>query len=87
MVVEGKTDEKIFHIFSKILGKPINLRATKFIPVGDKRQAEQFSPVLTYAASSKNVLIILDNDKEKPDEIKKKILQREDNYRKKIGVS
>ena len=87
VVVEGKTDEKIFHIFSKILGKPINLRATKFIPVGDKRQAEQFSPVLTYAASSKKVLIILDNDKEKPDEIKKKILQREDNYRKKIGVS
>lgn len=87
VVVEGKTDEKVFQIFSKIIDKPINLRSTKFIPVGDKRQAKQFSPILTYAASNKNILIILDNDKEKPEQIKQKILQREKAYREKIGVS
>ncbi len=87
VVVEGKTDEKIFQIFSNIIDKPINQRSTKFIPVGDKRQAEQFTPILTYAASNKNVLIILDNDKETPEQIKQKVLQREENYRQKIGIS
>ncbi len=87
VVVEGKTDEKVFQIFSNIIDKPINLRSTKFIPVGDKRQAEQFTPILTYAASNKKILIILDNDKETPEQIKQKVLQREDNYRQKIGIS
>lgn len=87
VVVEGKTDEAVFQKFSQILEKPIDNRATKFIPVGDKRQVEKFSPVLTYAASGKKILIILDNDNEKPIEIQKKILEREKGYRNQIGIT
>jgi len=87
VVVEGKTDEAVFQKFSQILEKPIDNRATKFIPVGDKRQVEKFSPVLTYAASGKKILIIFDNDNEKPIEIQKKILEREKGYRNQIGIT
>jgi len=87
VVVEGKTDEAVFKKFSQILEKPIDNRAAKFIPVGDKRQVEKFSPVLTYAASGKKILIVLDNDNEKPIEIQKKILEREKGYRNQIGIT
>lgn len=86
VMVEGKTDELVIKEFAKIMGKSIDDRKVMFIPIGDKKKAEQFSPILTYALSGKKSLIILDNDNEKPDDVKNKVLSYEKNYRKQIGI-
>jgi len=86
VMVEGKTDEEVFKAFSSTLGKPIDSRITQFIPIGNKRMAEQFSPILTYALSGKKSVIILDNDKEAPTDIIKKVMKNEENFRDQIGI-
>lgn len=87
VMVEGKTDELVIKEFSKLLGNKIDDRKIHFIPIGDKKRVEQFSPILTYALSGKKIVIILDNDDEKPDDIWEKILNHERVYRNLAGIS
>jgi len=85
VTVEGKTDEKIFKIFANTLGKPIDLKLVKFIPVGNKRDAKRFTPVLRYTVAKK-LIIILDNDDQDPEQLKQSIQSQESEYKKKIGL-
>jgi hypothetical protein len=52
--------------------------------VGNKHDVKHFSPILAYALSNKKCLIILDNDKSKPEDVKNSILNIKKNYREKI---
>jgi len=85
VTVEGKTDEKIFKIFANTLGKPIDLKLVKFIPVGNKKDAKRFTPVLRYTIAKK-LIIILDNDDQDPEQLKQSIQSQESEYKKKIGL-
>lgn len=85
-IVEGKADKEILLSFSKILGMPVNPRATRIIPVGDRIKAENYIPILLFTVIGKKCLIVLDNDDKDPTEIKNKILRREIEYKKSVGA-
>ena len=48
-------------------------KLVKFLPVGNKTDAERFSPILKYAMAKK-LFIILDNDNQNPAEIKQNLI-------------
>ena len=85
VAVEGKTDIEILKIFGYKLGIPFDEKTTLFVPVGNKDDAERFTPVLKYAVS-KRTFIILDNDYQNPSELKQSIKSKEKEYMKKIGL-
>jgi predicted ATP-dependent endonuclease of OLD family len=82
VMVEGKTDEHIIKIWSKNLGKHVDDKSVMYIPIGNKKKVEQFSPILTYALSGKNAIIILDNDDEDPEDIKNRVLAHAQTFKK-----
>ena len=83
-MVEGRTDENVLRSFSRTLGSPIDNKLTCFIIIGNKHDVKHLSPILAYALSNKKCLIILDNDKSKPEDVKNSILNMQKNYREKI---
>lgn len=87
VMVEGKTDEKVLKAFAQILGKEINEKSVLFLPIGDKKRVEQFSPILTYALSGKNSIIILDNDNDKPEDVKKRVVKHSKKFQENSEIS
>jgi predicted ATP-dependent endonuclease of OLD family len=85
-MVEGKTDEKVLSSFSRVLGSPIDQKMTRILVGGGKSDAKNFSPILTFAVSNKECIIVLDNDGGKPKDVKDSILNIERNYRAKIDL-
>lgn len=84
VVVEGKTDEKILQAFASTLN--IRLDTSLIIPFGNKGDVERYVPVFAYTLSGKKCLILLDNDRKSPEEMKAKILSKESIYKKNIGA-
>jgi hypothetical protein len=85
VVVEGKSDGPIIRTLSKKVGNPIDERNIRFIPLGDRNHVEKYSPILAYTLSNKKCLIILDNDNKNPKDTIRDIIQKEGEFRKKIG--
>ena len=86
VLVEGKTDEHVIKIWGDTLGNNVDDNSVMYIPIGDKKKVEQFSPILTYALSGKNTVIVLDNDNEKPEDVKKKVLAHANTFKKSSGI-
>jgi predicted ATP-dependent endonuclease of OLD family len=82
VMVEGKADELVIKEFAKILDRKPDTKSVFFIPIGNKNKVEQFGPILTYALSGKNSIIILDNDNEDPEEVKQKVLNHAKTFQK-----
>jgi predicted ATPase len=85
VVVEGKSDEPIIRTLSIKVGTPIDERTISFIPLGDRSHIEKYSPILAYTLSNKKCLIILDNDNKNPEDTKRDILQKEVEFKRRIG--
>ena len=86
VVVEGPTDLGIIKAFIKnYTGRELNEREILIMP-GNKDAIKSFAPGFVYALMGKDSLIILDNDREDPEQIKKGILRIEEDFRKKIGI-
>ena len=87
VVVEGPTDLGIIKAFIKnYTGREPNEREILIMP-GNKDAIKSFAPGFVYALMGKDSLIILDNDREDPEQIKKGILRIEEDFRKKVGIS
>jgi predicted ATP-dependent endonuclease of OLD family len=86
VMVEGPTDYGILRAFSLIVNPSIDTRLVRFYPLGDKNNVKNFSPILAFAYSEKNCLIVLDNDRSKPQDIQTRILNIEKDYRQKIKL-
>jgi putative ATP-dependent endonuclease of the OLD family len=86
VMVEGRTDERILTSFSRTLGSPIDNKMVIFLIIGSKQDVKNFSPILKFAVSNKKCVIILDNDKSNPEDVKNSILNIEKNYREKINL-
>ena len=84
VIVEGTADKGIITAFSKTLGKEIDLRSVRFIPMGDKGKIEKYVPILAYTLLNKRCLIVIDNDNKKPEDFKKQILEKENQYKQVI---
>ena len=84
-MVEGLADESILTSFSQTLGFAIDLRVTRFIPLGNKRNIERYSPVLAFSLFGKKCIIVVDNDNKHPLEIMNKVIQMERVYKNRIN--
>jgi predicted ATP-dependent endonuclease of OLD family len=85
IVVEGKSDGHILSIFSQKLGLKLDPRTISFVPLGDRHHVEKYSPILAYTLSNKKCLIILDNDRKDPQTTMNSILQKEKEFKRRIG--
>jgi predicted ATP-dependent endonuclease of OLD family len=80
--IEGSTDEGIIKAFAKtLLNKKIDEKSTRFVIAGSSSALESYGPMIVYAMMGKKVMIIRDNDTEKPTDIKDKMLRYETQYR------
>lgn len=86
ILVEGRTDENVLVAFSKTIGYEIKPNLIRFYPIGNKKDVKNFSPVLAFALSNKKCIVLVDNDKNNPEEILKSLLQQENEYRRKIKL-
>ena len=86
ILVEGQTDENVLVAFSKTIGYEIKPNLIRFYPIGNKRDVKNFSPVLAFALSNKKCIILVDNDKNHPNDILQGLLHQEKEYRKKIKL-
>ena len=86
VMVEGKTDEHVIKTWAKNLCTHVDDKSVMYIPVGDKKKVEQFSPILTYALSGKNTVIVLDNDDEDPEDVKNRVLDHAETFKRNSGI-
>lgn len=86
--IEGVTDEGVFKAFARILlNKEIDENTVRFIITGSSGAIKSYGPLFVYALMGKKVILIRDNDKENPIDLKDKMLQLESQYRTQARIS
>ena len=86
--IEGVTDEGVLKAFARILlDKEIDANTVRFMIAGSSGAIESYGPLFVYALMGKKVILIRDNDKENPIDLKDKMLQLESQYRTQARIS